>query len=113
VLLIAPALVLFGFSRRAHRLSGLPDRVGEDLGVVAGDTAAILRDAKGLRGLRSLLGSLRELGAQGDEVAAVAASVTGTLRTLNPVYLGVVFLAALGAGLAVGVALAALVVLLA
>jgi hypothetical protein len=63
---------------------------------IAAEVAGV--KTSGLGGLRSLVGSLKDLRGYGDEVRGIVSGVTGTLRLLNPAYL----LAVLGAAVAAG-----------
>ncbi|NQV07776.1 hypothetical protein HQ535_14640, partial [bacterium] len=113
VVLFIPGLMLLGFGRRASTLSLVPDRVREQLGpAVAGTGKAIAEvRSKGI-GLRPLIGALMSLRDEGGDIARVAAEVTGSVRLLNPLYLGIVGLSSLASAFVFGAAVIAVVTLL-
>jgi hypothetical protein len=106
LLLLIPGIVLAGFARRAARLAGLRERVSREIAGLVESARADIGGAAGLRGLLGALGDLRE---HGEEGRRVAAAVVGTARVVNPAYLGMVALAALGAVFVVLLAVAGLV----
>jgi len=118
IVLMAPGLVLLGFGRRVGKMADLPDLVSEEVGSmvtearegIAAEVAGV--KTSGIGGLRSLVGSLKDLGSYGDEIREIVSGVVGTVRLINPFYLLVVLGAAFGAGLLALLMLGALVLLL-
>lgn len=116
-LLAIPGFVLLGFGKRVKRLTDLPARVSSEIGeVVSGARDGIAAEIEGVKtsgigGLRSLVGSLKDLRSYGSDIKEIVAGVTGTVRLLNPIYLLVVLGAAVGAGLLAILLVAALVLM--
>ena len=118
IALMVPGLVLLGFGRRVRKMTDLPDLVSEEVGSmiteardgIAAEVAGV--KTSGVGGLRSLIGSLKDLRGYGDEIRDIVSGVVGTVRLLNPFYLLVVLGAAFGAGLLALLLLGALVLLL-
>ena len=77
---------------------------------IAAEVAGV--KTSGVGGLRSLIGSLKDLRGYGDEIRDIVSGVVGTVRLLNPFYLLMVLGAAFGAGLLALLGLGALVLLL-
>ena len=77
-----------------------PDEVESMVSEARDGIAAEVAGVKtsGLGGLRSLVGSLKDLRGYGDEVRGIVSGVTGTLRLLNPAYLLMVLGSAVAAG---------------
>jgi hypothetical protein len=105
LVLMIPGLVLLGFGKRVKRMADLPEKVSSDVGAMvtgARDGVAAELDGvktSGMAGLRSLVGSLKDLRSLGGDVKGIVSGVVGTLRLLNPIYLLVVLGAATAAGL--------------
>ena len=118
ILLMAPGLVLLGFGRRVGKMGDLPDMVSEEVSSmitearegIATEVAGV--KTSGIGGLRSLVGSLKDLRGYGDEIRDIVSGVVGTVRLLNPFYLLVVLGAAFSAGLLALLLLGALVLLI-
>lgn len=105
LVLVIPGLVLLGFGKRVKRMADLPEKVTSEVGSMVTDArdgiTAELQGVKttGMSGLRSLVGSLKDLRGLGGDVRGIVSGVVGTLRLLNPIYLLVVLGAAASAGL--------------
>lgn len=118
ILLMAPGLVLIGFGRRVGKMGHLPDLVSDEIGSmiteardgIAAEVAGV--KTSGIRGLRSLVRSLKALGGYGNEIRDIVSGVVGTVRLINPLYLLVVLGSSFGAGLLALLAVGALVLLL-
>jgi len=119
IILLIPGFVLLGFGKRVKRMTDLPEKVSEEVGALVAeareDVVVEIEGVKksGIGGLRSLIGSLKDLRSYGGDVREIVAGVSGTLRLLNPVYLLVVLGAAVAAGLLVLLLIGALILLLA
>ena len=117
LILAVPGWVLLGFGKRVKRMADLPDKVSDDVGaLVTGARLEITTELEGVKtsgigGLRSLVGSLKDLRSYGGDVRGILSSVAGTLRLINPVYLLIVVGAALAAGLLALLLVGALVLL--
>ena len=104
IVLMIPGLVLLGFGKRVERMADLPQKVTSEVGaMVTGAREGITAELQGVKttglsGLRSLVGSLKDLRGLGGDVKGIVSGVAGTLRLLNPFYLLVVLGAAAAAG---------------
>ncbi|MCJ7726871.1 MAG: hypothetical protein MUP76_10865 [Acidimicrobiia bacterium] len=105
LVLAIPGLVLLGFGKRVRRMADLPDKVSGEIGALVaearGGITSELEGVKtsGIAGLRSLVGSLKDLRSFGGDIRGILAGGDGTLRLINPIYLLIVVGAALAAGL--------------
>jgi hypothetical protein len=105
LVLAVPGLVLLGFGKRVRRMADLPGKVSGEVGALVLDARSeITAELKGVKtsgigGLRSLVGSLKDLRSYGGDVGGIVVGVAGTLRMINPIYLLIVVGAALAAGL--------------
>jgi len=118
ILLMAPGVVLLGFGRRVGKMGDLPDVVSEEVSAMITEARDGIADevagvkTSGIGGLRSLVGSLKDLRGYGDEIRDIVSGVVGTVRLLNPFYLLVVLGAAFGAGLLALLLVGAMVLLI-
>jgi hypothetical protein len=113
LVLLIPGVLLLGFAGRLRKVGGLRARLAEDVAEVRADVREDLTPEQGgLQGLRSLIGGLRGLREHAGSVGDAVRSAMGTVRLLNPIYLGMVLLAALAAGLVVIGGIVAVVVVL-
>lgn len=118
VALLVPGLVLLGFGRRVRRIADLPGEVSTEVGALVSEArdgvTAELAGVKtsGISGLRSLIGSLKDLRGYGGGLREIVAGAVGTVRLLNPLYLLVVLGSAMTAGLLAVLLVVAVVLLL-
>ena len=117
IVLLVPGLVLIGFGRRIERMTDLPSKLSAEVGAVVaeareGVTVEVERaKTSGIGGLRSLVGSLKDLRSQGGEIREIVSGVVGTLRLISPIYLLIVLGAAVAAGLLAVLLVVALILL--
>lgn len=116
-LLVAPGLVLLVFSRLLRETVATSESALDELaGLVAGTGAEIgggvagIAARPGLRSLASLLGSFWKLRDFRSEFGSVVATIVGSTRLFNPLFLLWVAAAALGAGLVVVLAVVGVLV---
>ncbi len=107
--MILPGLIVLGFARRIGRLHGTAARVGDRIESVSTEARRVHGEVR-RGGLRALLTELYRSRDEGEEVRAALAEAIGTARLLNPAYLGLVGLAAAGAGMVVGAGLVVIVI---
>jgi hypothetical protein len=98
IAMVLPGLVIIWFAGRIGRLRGVTRHLDEELEELTEAARRARQDVRGT-GLRALLGVLRDL--EGADARRAIADVAGTGRLLNPAFLALVALAAVGTGLVV------------